>query len=230
MIDQNLLRLLGENKKYIYYTVGWMLLGLLANITITACICQAIALATQAGQAIHAYIYLSVFTLTALIVRYIASRKAGQLKDLVGRKAKKTLREGVYHQMVTLGVRSMDDMSMAGLTQVGIEGVEQLDLYYSSYIPQFFYAMIAPVILFLVTVFIDWKVALSLLICVPLIPLSIIAVSRYAKKIFAKYWQQYTSMGDFFLDCLQGLSELKIFQADARAHQKMNEQVKLFVR
>ena len=102
-------------------------------------------------------------------------------------------------------------MSMAGLTQLSMEGVEQLDLYYSAYIPQFFYAMIAPIILFIVTVRINWAVALVLLACVPLIPMSIIAVSRYAKKIFAKYWGQYTSMGDSFLDSVQGLKELKDF-------------------
>ena len=104
-----------------------------------------------------------------------------------------------------------------------MEGVEQLDLYYSSYIPQFFYAMLAPFILFGITVWIEWRVAVVLLCCVPLIPVSIIAVSKYAKKIFAKYWGKYTSMGDSFLDSVQGLKELKIFKADEAQHTKMNE-------
>lgn len=113
-------------------------------------------------------------------------------------------------------------MSIAGLTQVAMEGIEQLDLYYSSYIPQFFFAMLAPFILFFVTMGIDWKVATALICCVPLIPVSIIAVSKYAKKIFAKYWGKYTSMGDSFLGSVQGLRELKIFRADAAQHEKMN--------
>ncbi len=94
---------------------------------------------------------------------------------------------------------------------------------YSSYIPQFFYAMLAPFILFGITVWIEWRVAVVLLCCVPLIPVSIIAVSKYAKKIFAKYWGKYTSMGDSFLDSVQGLKELKIFKADEAQHTKMNE-------
>lgn len=113
-------------------------------------------------------------------------------------------------------------MSIAGLTQVAMEGIEQLDLYYSSYIPQFFFACFAPFILFFVTMGIDWKVATALICCVPLIPVSIIAVSKYAKKIFAKYWGKYTSMGDSFLGSVQGLRELKIFRADAAQHEKMN--------
>ena len=226
MIDKNLLRLLGDNKKYIFYTVGLMVLGLFANVGITASICWAINLAMHydaysGGAAI--FLWPAVCAVICIIVRYTASRLVGDLKDTLGRKAKKDLRERVYNKIVKLGVRSTDGMSMAGLTQVSMEGVEQLDLYYSSYIPQFFYAMLAPFILFGITVWIEWRVAVVLLCCVPLIPVSIIAVSKYAKKIFAKYWGKYTSMGDAFLDSVQGLKELKIFKADEAQHTKMNE-------
>lgn len=169
------------------------------------------------------FLWPAVCAVICIIVRYTASRLVGDLKDTLGRKAKKDLRERVYNKIVKLGVRSTDGMSMAGLTQVSMEGVEQLDLYYSSYIPQFFYAMLAPFILFGITVWIEWRVAVVLLCCVPLIPVSIIAVSKYAKKIFAKYWGKYTSMGDSFLDSVQGLKELKIFKADEAQHTKMNE-------
>ncbi len=225
MIDKKLLGLLGKNKKYIFYTVALMIVGLIANIAITACICYAIGLASRFDENSDGilFIRIAVIALISIILRYITSRLSGSLKDLLGRKVKKDLRERVYNKIVQLGVRSADGMSMAGLTQVSMEGVEQLDLYYSSYIPQFFYAMIAPVILFCITVWIDWRVAAVLLIGVPLIPVSIIAVSKYAKKIFAKYWGKYTSMGDSFLDSVQGLRELKIFQADGAQHIKMKE-------
>ena len=226
MIDKDLLRLLGGNKKYILYTVGLMVLGLLANVGITASICWAINLAIYygaPGRGAIIFLWPAVCAVMGIAVRYIASRLIGDLKDLLGRKAKKDLRERVYNKIIKLGVRSTDGMSMAGLTQVSMEGVEQLDLYYSSYIPQFFYAMLAPLILFGITVGIEWRVAVILLCCVPLIPVSIIAVSKYAKKIFAKYWGKYTSMGDSFLDSVQGLKELKIFKADAAQHLKMNE-------
>lgn len=226
MIDKSLLRLLGGNKKYIFYCVGLMLVGLFANIGITYSICNAIDITlhyNEYSSGAAAFIFPALCAFVCIIVRYIASRLVGNIKDLLGRKAKKDLRERVYNKIVKLGVRSTDGMSMAGLTQVSMEGVEQLDLYYSSYIPQFFYAMLAPLILFLITVGIEWRVAVVLFCCVPLIPVSIIAVSKYAKKIFAKYWGKYTSMGDSFLDSVQGLKELKIFKADKAQHVKMNE-------
>ena len=226
MIDKNLLRLLGNNKKYIFYTVALMVVGLFANVGITASICWAINLAIHydeySGGAVI-FLWPAVCAAVGIAIRYTTSRLVGDLKDTLGRKAKKDLRERVYNKIVKLGVRSTDGMSMAGLTQVSMEGVEQLDLYYSSYIPQFFYAMLAPFILFGITVGIQWQVALVLLCCVPLIPVSIIAVSKYAKKIFAKYWGKYTSMGDSFLDSVQGLKELKIFKADEAQHVRMNE-------
>lgn len=231
MINKNLLRLLGDNKKYIFIAVGLMVAGLFANVGITACICWAIGLAIRydeysGGAAI--FLWPAVGAAVGIVIRYICSRLVGDVKDTLGRKAKKDLREQVYNKIVKLGVRSTDGMSMAGLTQVSMEGVEQLDLYYSSYIPQFFYAMLAPLILFLITVWIEWRVAVILLCCVPLIPVSIVAVSKYAKKIFAKYWGEYTSMGDAFLDSVQGLKELKIFKADEARHKKMNESAEEF--
>ena len=226
MIDKKLLALLGENKKYIFYAVGLMIVGLFANLAITASICYAIQYAaefTSSGSNAQGFILPAVIVIIAMAIRYVTSRSIGDLKDTLGRNVKKDLRQKIYDKIIKLGVRTTDNMSMAGLTQLSMEGVEQLDLYYSAYIPQFFYAMIAPIILFIVTVRINWAVALVLLACVPLIPMSIIAVSRYAKKIFAKYWGKYTSMGDSFLDSVQGLKELKIFQADAAQNIKMNE-------
>ena len=226
MIDKKLLALLGGNKKYIFYTVGLMIVGLFANLAITASICYAIQYAAEyasSGSNAQGFILPAVIVIIAMAIRYVTSRNIGDLKDTLGRNVKKNLRQRIYDKIIKLGVRTTDNMSMAGLTQLSMEGVEQLDLYYSAYIPQFFYAMIAPIILFVVTVRINWAVALVLLACVPLIPMSIIAVSRYAKKIFAKYWGKYTSMGDSFLDSVQGLKELKIFQADAAQNIKMNE-------
>ena len=229
MIDKELLKLLGPNRKYIPMTVGLMLLGLAANVGITACVCWAVGLLME-GAAWSAFGLPLVIAAAAMALRYAATRMVGSVRDTLGRQAKKDLRDRIYEKIVRLGVRTADQMSMAGLTQVSMEGVEQLDLYYSSYIPQFFYAMLAPFLLFAVTVGIQWQVAAVLICCVPLIPLSIVAVSKYAKRIFAKYWGKYTSMGDTFLDSVQGLKELKIFKADQARHEKMNESAQEFRR
>lgn len=231
MIDQKLMALLGENKKYIPRTVLWMIVGLIGNIAVTAAICFALyvvanddGLQEQSGMLVGALLV----AFGGIAVRFLSSYRVGALKDMLGRMVKKTLRQQLYEKLTRLGVRANDEMSMAGLTQVAVEGVEQLDLYYSSYVPQLYYAMIAPLMLFAVTVWLDWRVALVLLLCVPLIPISIMAVSKYAKRIFNKYWGQYTAMGDDFLDSVQGLKELKIFQADVARHHKMNENSEAF--
>ena len=221
MFDKELIKLIGGNKKYVVYTVLLMILGMLANIGVTASVCWAVYLLIGGYEPL-AYIYPAITAVAAIFVRYIASRATGSLKDVLGRKVKKDLRRRTYDKILRLGVRSTDGMSMAGLTQVSMEGIEQLDLYYSTYLPQFFFSMIAPLLLFCICVGIDWRTSLVLLACVPLIPISIVAVSKYAKKIFAKYWGKYTSMGDAFLDSVQGLKELKIFKADAARHVKMN--------
>ena len=227
MFDKELIKLLGTNKKYVVHVVLLMILGMLANIGITASICWAVYLLIEKQPALM-YIYPAITAVVAIIVRYIASRLTGDLKDVLGRKVKKDLRSRTYDKILRLGVKSTDGMSMAGLTQVSMEGIEQLDLYYSTYLPQFFISMIAPFILFAICVGIDWRTSLVLLACVPLIPVSIVAVSKYAKKIFAKYWGKYTSMGDGFLDSVQGLKELKIFRADAARQVKMNESAEEF--
>ncbi len=227
MIDKELFKLIGKNKKYIFIAVALQVLGLIANVGITASICWAIYLAITKAEPII-YLYPAICAVVGIAVRYTMTRLTGDIKDVLGRRVKKDLRERTYKKIVKLGVKSTDGMSMAGLTQVSMEGVEQLDLYYSSYLPQFFFAMLAPIILFAICVWIDWRTALVLLACVPLIPVSIIAVSKYAKKIFAKYWGKYTSMGDKFLDSVQGLKELKIFKADEAQHGKMNESAEEF--
>ena len=228
MLDKNLFKLLGGNKKYIILVVALMAVGLIASVGTTACICWAISLAVNGETAFTAYIAPIVIAVVCVLIRYAVSRINGDLKDILGRNIKKELRAKAYEKIVRLGVKEADGIGMAGLTQTAMEGVEQLDVYFTTYIPQFFFAMMAPVILFLITVWVDWRVALVLLAMVPLIPVSIIAVSKYAKKVFAKYWGKYISMGGEFLDSVQGLKELKIFKADARQHVKINESAEEF--
>jgi ABC-type transport system involved in cytochrome bd biosynthesis fused ATPase/permease subunit len=221
MIDKGLLKLLGGNVKYVFSTVALMVLSLLANVAVTSCICWAIELLIKEADAAE-YVYPLAVGIAAIALRYASTRFTGSLKDRLGRNVKKDLRGKLYDKIVRLNAKDADGVKTAGLTQISLEGIEQLDLYYSSYLPQFFFSMIAPIILFAICVAIDWRVSLMLIACVPLIPLSIVAVSKYAKKVFAKYWGKYTSMGDVFLDSIQGLKELKIFSADKLRHEEMN--------
>ncbi len=227
MIDKQLFRLIGENKKYIFITVAWMLMGMLANLSITASICYALFLLTEKA-AISSLRMPFLIVAVGIAMRYISTILVGNFKDIIGRNVKKDLRQRAYHKIVQLGEKGADNMSMAGLTQVCMEGIEQLDLYYSIYLPQFFFSLISPLILFAISVSINWRVAFALLLCVPVIPMSIVMVSKYAQKVFEKYWGKYTSMGDSFLDSVQGLKELKIFQSDEKQNTYMNKSAEEF--
>ncbi len=227
MIDYDLFKLLGKNKKYIFIVVLLMILGLLFNLGITGLICVAINYLIL-NKDLNEFIWIFNVLAICIIARFIITKLNYDIKDILGRKVKKDLRERIYNKILVLGAKGIDGINMAGLTQISMEGIEQLDIYYSTYLPQFFYAMLAPFILFGVTVGLYWQSAVVLICCVPLIPVSIIMVSKYAKKVFAKYWGKYISMGDAFLDSTSGLKELKIFQADKNRNIKMNESAEEF--
>ena len=222
MLDRQLISLIGEDKKYVALAVFINVFSMLVNTLITAAVCYIVYL-VYSGERGISYLLPALTVVLGALLRYLLMRASGECAARLGGSVKKTLRDKTYDKIMRLGVRSSGDMSVAGLTQISLEGVEQLDTYFSQYLPQFFYSVLAPVLLFAVCAFIDLSTALILLACVPLIPVSIVAVSKYAKKVFAKYWGRYTNMGDAFLDSVQGLKELKIFRADEARHRKMNQ-------
>ena len=150
------------------------------------------------------------------------------MSHLSSKSVKKTLRNKIYSKLLRLGSSYNSKVSTSEVVQMSVEGVDQLDIYFASYLPQFFYSMIAPITLFVVLCFINWQSALILLGCVPLIPISIALVQTFAKKLLSKYWGQYTALGDTFLENLQGLTTLKIYQADAKKNEEMNVEAEHF--
>lgn len=226
MLDKELFKLL-DKKSYDAMTVALKVVSVFFNLGITACVCAALSFAANNADGLN-YVYVALVAAALVAGRIATGMLAGRFQRGIGDSVKKDLRKKTYKKICDMGIDCADDMNVAGLTQISLEGIEQLDLYYSSYLPQFFYAMIAPVLLFSVFVFIDWRTAAILLACVPLIPLSIIAVSKYAKKVFAKYWNKYISMGDGFLDSIQGMKELKIFEADGEYGERMNVKAEEF--
>lgn len=164
----------------------------------------------------------------AILVRAVMSYINGCLSFEVSRQVKEGLRSKVYTKLMALGSHYHDVLVTSEAVQISTEGVEQLEIYFGKYVPQFFYSMLAPLTLFAVMGSMSLTVAVVLLVCVPLIPLSIVAVQKFAKKMLAKYWGTYTELGDSFLECLQALTTLKIYNADARYAEKMDEEAEKF--
>ena len=228
MIDKRLLGLVEGSMKYILLTVlmQWVMLGV--NIIFMYAI--AITLHYLYLQISNSFIiYLVVgLAIGAVILRYICTREASNFSIKASEKVKKVLRERIYRKLLVLGNDYQKNVNTAEIIQTAVEGVDQLETYFGAYMPQFFYAMLAPLTLLIVLLFVDAKVAIILFVCVPLIPVSIILVQRWAKKLLSKYWGQYTEMGDNFLENLQGLTTLKIYQADEHQNEVMNIQAENF--
>lgn len=228
MIDKRLLGLVEGSMKYILLTVlmQWLMLG--ANIFFMYAI--AITFHYLYLQIINNYIIILLIgmSLGTVVMRYICTREASLFSIKASEKVKKVLREKIYKKLLVLGTDYRNDVSTAEIMQTAVEGVDQLETYFGSYMPQFFYAVLAPLTLLIVLLFVDAKAAIILFICVPLIPISIIVVQKWAKKLLSKYWGKYTEMSDGFLENLQGLTTLKIYQADEHQNEVMNAQAENF--
>lgn len=189
-------------------------IGLVCNVLSTACLCWIIAR--------HRSILWIGILFICLILRYILNQKAIEMSYLSSHIVKETLRSRLYKKLSKIGIEYANKWSTAEIVQLSSEGIEQLETYFANYIPQFVYSLITPITLFIIISFMNFKAALVLLICVPLILMSIVFVQKFAKKLLNRYWGQCTKLGDSFLENLQGLTTLKIYEADGHYHEKMN--------
>lgn len=215
MINKKLLFSVKESIPYIKKNVMYQWIGLICNVCSTACLCLIIT------KQDNYFLYIGMI-LVCLIIRYIVNQKAIEMSYSSSHIVKETLRTQLYKKLSKIGIGYTNKWSTAEIVQLSSEGIEQLETYFASYIPQFFYSLIAPMTLFIVISFMNFKAALVLLVCVSLIPMSIVFVQKFAKRLLNRYWGQYTKLGDSFLENLQGLTTLKIYEADGYYHKKMN--------
>ena len=215
MINKKLLFSVKESIPYIKKNVLYQWIGLICNACSTACLC----LIVTKNRSLS---FIGII-LVCLMIRYVVNQKAIEMSYQSSHIVKETLRSRLYKKLSKIGIGYTNKWSTAEIVQLSSEGIEQLETYFASYIPQFFYSLIAPFTLFIIIIsFMDIKAAFVLLICVPLIPMSIVFVQKFAKRLLNRYWGQYTKLGDNFLENLQGLTTLKIYEADGHYHEKMN--------
>lgn len=227
MINKRLLNLLGDTKKYIARNVIFQWLSLLANISLVFLIVKILEglYKREFGKNIFA---LGGGLLILLVIRLACIKAADKMSFLSSKTVKATLRKLIYEKLLRLGSNYGEKASTAEVVQVAVEGVEQLESYFGGYLPQLFISLIAPVTLFVVLSFVDFGTAILLLVFVPLIPITIALVQTFAKKLLSKYWGEYTNLGDRFLENLQGITTLKIYQADEAKQAEMNKEAESF--
>lgn len=228
MINKRLIGTVAESKKYIAGNVILQWCSLTANMALMLSISRMLAELFRGSASVQLFTVTGIVVILALAVRFFCSIGAAKMGYFSSKAVKKSLREKIYQKLLRLGSSYNEQVKTSEVVQVAVEGVDQLETYFGAYLPQFFYAMLAPLTLFIVLCFVNVAAAVVLLICVPLIPVAIAAVQTWAKKLLSKYWGQYTELGDTFLENLQGLTTLKIYQADAFKQQEMNEQAEKF--
>lgn len=230
MIKKRLVGLLSHAKKYIVYQVAWQWLSLLCQIVMIYCAAFLLeqALFREVTPAMAAS-YGGTAAL-ALILRFLCDRGASHASYRASVDVKRILRDKIYEKLLRLGAAYREKTATSEVVQMAAEGVEQLETYFGKYLSQLFYSLLAPVTLFLMLSFVSWKASLVLLICVPLIPISIVAVQKMAKRLLNKYWGIYTELGDSFLENLQGLTTLKIYRSDEKKAEEMDEESQRFRR
>lgn len=231
MIKTRLIEQVPSSKKYIALTVLAQWLKTVANIVMIFILSNLLAqiLDSKAFDFKRLLPYLGAIA-AVMLVRYLCGYASSQTSFFASSEVKKVLRQKMYKKLARMGASYSEKVSTSEVLQVFVEGVDQLELYFGKYLPQFFFAMLAPITLFAVLVFVSWKASVVLLICVPLIPLSIVAVQKIAKRLLSKYWGVYTNLGDTFLENIQGLTTLKVYQADERKNVEMNEKAEEFRR
>ena len=228
MIDKRLIGMVPESKKYVAGNVLMQWISLAANVVLMMSITRFFASLYAKNMTGKDFAVFSVIAIMAVAVRFFCAIGASRMGFLSSKKVKKTLREAIYTKLLKLGAAYKEQIKTSEIVQVAVEGVDQLETYFGAYLPQFFYAMLAPLTLFLVLLRVNIPSAVVLFVCVPLIPAAIAAVQTWAKKLLSKYWGQYTALGDTFLENLQGLTTLKIYQADAFKNKEMNEESEKF--
>jgi ABC-type transport system involved in cytochrome bd biosynthesis fused ATPase/permease subunit len=228
MINKRLIGTVSESKKYIAANVALQWVSLAANIALMTAVTGLLAALAAGTATATTCVVTAVAAALAVVIRAFCATGAARMGYLSSRTVKKVLREKIYQKLLRLGTSYQAQAQTSEIVQVAVEGVDQLETYFAAYLPQFFYAMLAPLTLFVYLARVNLPSAVVLLICVPLIPVAIAAVQTWAKKLLGKYWGQYTALGDTFLENLQGLTTLKIYQADEFKQQEMNQQAEQF--
>lgn len=226
MVDKRLLSVVPQAKTAIGKTVAAQFVGLIAGILFAYSLALVLA-GMIAKSPINFALVIPCFA-AALVLKFASAKTAEHFSYMAARDVKLALRRKIYEKLLRLGTCASSHSSSAELIQTTVEGTEQLEIYFGKFLPQLMYAVVAPVSLFIVLLFVNVPSAIALLVFVPLIPATIMAIQQLAKRVMGKYWDTYTNLGDTFLENLQGLVTLKIYQADALRHEKMNEEAENF--
>ena len=149
MIDKRLIGMVPESKKYVAGNVLMQWISLAANVVLMMSITRFFASLYAKNMTGKDFAVFSVIAIMAVAVRFFCAIGASRMGFLSSKKVKKTLREAIYTKLLKLGAAYKEQIKTSEIVQVAVEGVDQLETYFGAYLPQFFYAMLAPLTLFI---------------------------------------------------------------------------------
>ena len=232
MFEKRLFSLVPQATPYIVASVLFKWIALMANITVMWVLAHILGGVITGGfpasLAVEALMQAALPLAAAIIVRAASIYLAQRAGDKAAFEAVRRVRSLVYDKLTALGPSYTETVPTAEAVQTSVEGATQLQVYFGGYLPQLFFAGLAPITLFVLLVGQAGLPAALLLACGPVIPVSIMMVMRNAKKIGAEYWGSYVDLGGMFLEAVQGLTTLKVYQADRDWHERINAESERF--
>ena len=149
------------------------------------------------------------------------------INDRVAAKASSRVRRELRNEIMkkTLNGNGTDsnDLGAAGLAVLVTKGINDLDGYFSKFLPQLFIAVIVPVAVGTTIAFRDWKSGVIILFTIPLIPIFGILIGRFTASATEKKWRTLGSLSGYFLDLLSGITTLKVYGREKLQDQKLKD-------
>ncbi|MFH7320692.1 thiol reductant ABC exporter subunit CydD [Desulfurivibrio sp. D14AmB] len=131
-------------------------------------------------------------------------------------RVKEAVRRDLLDHLAAASPVGLSASAPGELVDLSVDGSEFLDGYFSGYLPQMAMAVLMPAAILGFIFPLDLVTALILLFTAPLIPFFMVMIGRRAEKLNRRFWHQTTRLSHRFLDTIQGLTTLKIFNAGHR--------------
>ncbi len=208
-------------------TMKWVKVGLisgLASIPLTIVLYYVLGLAVDAAWEGSNLVRQWLGLLLGLVLAKAALSwvyRTGQFR--ASSEAKLNVRDQIYKQVVRLGPGLLGKRRTGEIANTATEGVEYLDYYFSVYFVQIWVAIAIPLFLCAALFWIDWVVGLWTLAGVPLTPLFVGSSARGFRRISKRNEEQKNRNSAQYLDSIQGMSTLKMFNEGERRGQQMEE-------
>ena len=226
MLDKYLFKSIGKAKKYILSSVFMMMLRVVGT-ALLAFAFGSLAEALYSKSAIDIKKLLIIFVL-GIVIRVLALYKVTDYQSNIIGEVKGKLRERLITKAASIGPSYKEQISTATLINLGSDTIEQLQNYYGRFLPEYYGAFGASLVNFAILSYIDWRVGLVFLVLMPIIPLLLKFILTMVGRMQKKYWRKYQDVGELFLDSLQGITALKIFRADMRRAEELDEKAEDF--